>query len=588
MTPLLIIIGTVLSLLIAYVTYGRWLSKAWGIDDNRPTPAVALEDGVDYVAAPPAVLMGHHFSSIAGVGPINGPIQASVFGWVPVLLWCVLGGVFFGGVHDYGSLLASLRHGGKSIGEVIGVGMGPNVKRLFTIFALLVLILVIASFVNVVAGTFYTPESLDAPGESVGFSFTVDPTGNQSTATVSILFILLAICYGLLTHRVGLHVGPATIIGITLIVIAVTIGLNVGIVLGRTPWIAIIGIYMAAASLVPVWILLQPRDYLSSFLLYTMMGVAALGIIFSAFTGMADFQIPAFTGWKTGIGPLFPTLFITVACGACSGFHSLVATGTSSKQLDREENARLIGYGSMLVESGLAVISLIAVGMVYHKYTSGAFGSPSVAFASGIATMFGAEASGIYRSIYSLLTLTASAFALTSLDTGTRLGRMMFQELFLKEGEISYKDAKGIRRTLAHPLVGTAFMVIVGCLIGWLSLSQIWSLFGAANQLLAGIALMTIASWLGNIGKNNKMVLFPMAFMIVATITSLVRTIVDKINGIRLGTLVAPMWGHYFQLVAAIAMVVMALILIKEGIDNAIKSKKERESKTSAADENPA
>ena len=569
MTPLLIILAAIVLLVIGYMTYGKWLTKEWGVDPNRTTPAIELEDGVDYVAAPPQVLMGHHFSSIAGAGPINGPIQASVFGWVPVFLWCVIGGIFFGGVHDYGALFASVRHGGKSIGEVIGDSMGPRTKKLFTIFALLVLILVIASFVNVVAGTFATAADLNQSG------IVSNPNGNQTTAMISALFILLAIVYGILTNKVGMKTGPATVIGIIGIIVAVIIGMNVGLAVGRTPWIIVIGLYITIASLIPVWIMLQPRDYLSSFLLYAMMAVAVIGIIIAAFTGSAEFQIPTFTGFNNEkLGYMFPTLFITVACGACSGFHSLVSTGTSSKQLDKENHAQAIGYGSMLIESALGVISLIAVGMVFNKYTAGEFGSPAVAFASGIATMFGADTSSVYKTIYSLLTLAVSVFALTSLDTGTRLSRFMFTELFLKEGEASYKDAKGGRAILAHPLFGTIVMVLIGCVLGGLSLSQIWGLFGAANQLLAGLALMSVAAWLGDIGRNNKMFFFPMAFMLVATLTSLVLTIVKKFQGMAAGTLTGPMWGHWFQLVFAIAMVVLAVILVKEGLNHFSKQKK--------------
>lgn len=563
MTPLLIIIAAIILLLVGYSVYGKYLTMEWGIDPTRTTPAYELEDGVDYVAAPPQVLMGHHFSSIAGAGPINGPIQAAVFGWVPVFLWCVLGGIFIGGVHDYGALFASVRHGGKSMGEVIGDSMGRRTKRLFTLFALLVLILVAASFVNVVAGTFMT---VLPDGEAVPVGFTTSPNGNQTTAMISVLFLFLAIVYGILTNKVGMKTGPATIIGIIGIVTVIAIGMNVGLVMGRSAWIILVGAYIAIASLIPVWIVLQPRDYLSSFLLYAMMGVAFLGIVFSSVAKSTEFELPAFTGWSTNLGPLFPVLFITVACGACSGFHSLVSTGTSSKQLANESQARVIGYGAMLVESGLAVISLIAVGMVYNKYIAGEFGSPAAAFAGGIALMFGTETTAVYKTIYSLLTLAVSVFVLTSLDTGTRLGRLMVSELFLNEGEVSYKDATGIRRFLANPIVGTAFIVVIVCIMGGLSLSQIWVLFGAANQLLAGIALISVAAWLGDIGRNNRMLFLPMIFMLVAALTSLCITIVKKFQGFGTGTLEGPMWGHYFQLVFAIAMVVLAIILIIEGI----------------------
>ena len=551
MTALLIVLAAIVLLVIGYITYGSWLAKQWGIDPTRKTPAVTMEDGVDYVAAPPAVLMGHHFSSIAGAGPINGPIQASVFGWVPVFLWCVVGGIFFGGLQDFGSLFASIRHDGKSVGEIIKDSMGKRAQKLFTIFALLVLILVIASFVNVVAGTFFTAADAGQSG------FVLHPNNNQTTAMVSVLFIILAIVYGVLTNRGGMKTGPATCIGIVGIILSLIIGLNCGLAMGRTAWIVIIGLYITVASLIPVWIMLQPRDYLSSFLLYAMMIIALCGVLFAAFSGSAHFQLPAFTGWTTGIGPLFPTLFITVACGACSGFHSLIATGTSSKQLKSEANAKAIGYGSMLIESALGVISLIAVGMISTGYSSD-LGSPATAFATGVAAMFHGN-----KVIAALLTLAVSVFALTSLDTGTRLSRFMFGELFLKEGEKSYKDAKGIRRLLAHPLFGTAFMVIIGCILGGLSLSQIWGLFGAANQLLAGIALMAVCAWLGEVGKNNKMFYFPMAFMLCATICSLLITVGKKFNMIGGGTAA---WGDWFQLVFALAMVILAVILVIEAI----------------------
>ena len=561
MTALLIIIAAVALLLVGYIFYGSWLAKQWGIDPARKTPAHEKTDGVDYVPAKPAVLMGHHFSSIAGAGPINGPIQAAVFGWVPVFLWCVVGGIFFGGLQDFGSLFASIRHDGKSVGEIIKDSMGSKAKKLFIIFALLVLILVIASFVNVVAGTFFT-----AADAAKTFGFVKNPTGNQSTAMISLLFIVLAIVYGIITNKCGLKTLPATIIGIAGIVLITILGLNVGFAMTRTAWIVFIGLYIAIASLVPVWILLQPRDYLSSFLLYAMMLLALIGIIGSAFTGNATFTIPAFTGWKTGIGTMFPALFITVACGACSGFHSLISTGTSSKQLDSESHAKAIGYGSMLIESALGIISLIAVGMVFDKYKSGGFGSPSAAFGAGLAVLFGKEGSGVYNTIYALLTLAVSVFALTSLDTGTRLSRFMFSELFLKEDEATWKDAKGIRKLLANPIFGTALMVLIGCILGGLKLSAIWGLFGAANQLLAGIALMAVAAWLGDAGKNNKMFFIPMIFMLAATLTSLVLTIVKKIGAMAAGAQGAFFWGNWFQLIFALAMAVLAVILVIEGI----------------------
>ncbi len=565
MTALFIILSALVLLGLGYKFYGAWLEKEWGVDPQRKTPAITKEDGVDYVAAKPVVLMGHHFSSIAGAGPINGPILASVFGWLPVFLWCVIGGIFFGGLQDFGSLFASIRHEGKSLGEIISDTMGKTAKRLFIAFALLVLILVIASFVNVVAGTFFTAGNK--------FGITSNPNGNQATAMISLLFIALAIVYGYTTNKLGVGTLPASIAGICGIVAITVFGLHYGFMMSRTAWIIFIGVYITIASLVPVWILLQPRDYLSSFLLYAMMGIAVIGIFVSALTGTTSFSIPMFTGWSTKIGPMFPALFITVACGACSGFHSLISTGTSSKQLANEKDAKPIGYGSMLIESALGIVSLIAVGMVFKKFTSGGFGSPSAAFGAGIALMFGAEGSPIYNTIYALLVLAVSVFALTSLDTGTRLSRFMFSELFLKTGENSWHDATGIRKLLAHPLFGTLLMVTIGCILGGLKLNAIWGLFGAANQLLAGLALMAVCAWLGHVQKNNKMFFFPMLFMLAATLTSLVQTIMKKIALIGSG---GGFWGDWFQLVFAAAMAVLAVILVIEGFQTFAAQKKQQ------------
>ena len=583
MTALLIIVAAIVLLFCGYVFYGSWLAKQWGIDPTKKTPAETMPDGVDYVEAKPAVLMGHHFSSIAGAGPINGPIQAAVFGWVPVFLWCVIGGIFFGGLQDFGSLFASIRHDGKSVGEIIKDSMGSKAKKLFIIFSLLVLILVIASFVNVVAATFLT-----ANDAAKTFGFVLNPTGNQTTAMISVCFIFLAVLYGILTNKCGLKTLPATILGIVGIVGIVVLGLNVGLAMTRTAWIVFIGVYIAVASLIPVWIMLQPRDYLSSFLLYALMLVALFGIVLSAFTGNArglQFELPAFTGWKTSIGTLFPALFITVACGACSGFHSLIATGTTSKQLDNEKNAKAIGYGSMLIESALGVISLIAVGIIVGSVKDQTFitkgvnglwafkGSPATAFGSGIAILFGEEGTAVNSTIKALLTLAVSVFALTSLDSATRLSRFMFSELFLKEGENSYKDVKGARKVITNPLFGTCLMVLIGCILGGLQLSAIWGLFGSANQLLAGIALMAVAAWLGDVGKNNKMFYIPMVFMLAATLTQLALTMIGKVKAMVAGAANAFIWGNWFQLIFAAAMFILAIILVIEGVKTFSKQK---------------
>jgi len=566
-------------LVLGYIFYGSWLAKKWGVDPNRETPAHTNYDGRDYVPAHPAVLMGHHFSSIAGAGPINGPIQAAVFGWVPVFLWVVLGGIFFGAMHDFGALFASIRHGGKSIAEVIRDTMGDKAQRLFTIFALLVLILVIASFTAVVAGTFV---SVAGKGEAALPLFTTNAvSANASTAMTSLLFIILAFFFGFAVYRRNVKVGPATIIGIVGIVLIVWLGLKVGINMSRTAWVVFIAVYITAASLLPVWMLLQPRDYLSSFLLYGMMLLAFFGIC----GAHPNVELPAVTGWtdtltktlggKSNIGTLFPALFITVACGACSGFHSLVASGTTTKQISSEKDAKTIGYGAMIIESALAIVSLIAIGAVWHVAADGtvaltgynnavySISAPPTIFAGGIASMIASFCGGkTYGVIYTLLTLAVSVFALTSLDTGTRLGRYMFSELFTPEGK-TYKDLTGFRKFLVNPYTATIVLVVIGCGMGFMGLSQIWGVFGAANQLLAGIAMLAVATWLGNVGKSNKMFFFPMVFMLIATITSLVMTIIKKFAMIGGGTAA---WGDWFQLIWSVGLVVLAVMLVIQGI----------------------
>ena len=548
MSALLILLVAIVLLGLGYVFYGGWLAKQWGVDPNRETPAHTSYDGKDFVPANPAVLMGHHFSSIAGAGPINGPILASVFGWVPVFLWCVLGGIFFGAMHDFGALFASIRHNGGSIGEVIKDSMGIKAQRLFIIFALAVLILVIASFTAVVAGTFVSVDTSAA-----------NYAANGSTAMTSILFIVIAAIFGFFVYRKNAKIGPATVIGILGIAAIVFLGQFIGLHFNRTFWVLFIAVYVTVASLLPVWILLQPRDYLSSFLLYGMMALAFIAIIGGSFTGAAVVEIPAVNNAK--VSTLFPTLFITVACGACSGFHSLISSGTSSKQINNEKDAQVIGYGSMIIESVLGGISLIAAGVVFSRSTYGGgadFTAPPAAFAGGIATMFASFAGEkSYAVIYNLFTLAVSVFALTSLDSATRLCRYLFAELLTPEGK-TREDLTGAAKFFSTPIVSTLIMVVIGCGMGFLGLSQIWGVFGAANQLLAGIAMLAVCTWLGKVGKNNKMFYFPMCFMLVATITSLVMTIIKEIKAIGAG---GAAWGDWYVAIWSTALVVLAAIL---------------------------
>ena len=576
MNAAVILVVSIVLLVCGYLFYGRWLAKSWGVDEAKKTPSHEMEDGVDYVPAKAPVLMGHHFSSIAGAGPINGPIQAAVFGWVPVFLWIIVGGIFFGAVHDFGALFASIRHKGQSIGEVIADTMGSRSKKMFIIFGYLTLLLVVAAFASIVASTFgVTPDM----AENVA-------NANASTAMISLLFILLAIVFGFAVYRRNAPVGISTILGVIGIIIIVAVGLNWHpITLPSNVWMIVLGLYILVASVTPVWILLQPRDYLSSFLLYFMMIVAFIGIIGAAITGNASLDIPAFTGFTAANGNglfakgmLFPALFVTIACGAISGFHSLVSSGTTSKQIDSEKDALPIGYGAMLIECVLAIVALCAVGYVWNTVSAtdpealkaAGLAAPTAVFAKGISQMIGTFAgadSQVVTVAYSMLVLAVSVFCLTSLDTATRLARYMFQEFWLEPGQTA-EDATGFKKVLVNPYVATAITVVLGIALGMTGYAKIWPLFGAANQLLAALGLLAVATWLGKIGKKNKMFYIPMAFMLVVTITSLFFTLKSNITNVMGGT---EMVWSIVRIVISALLIVLSIILAVDGVKTLAK-----------------
>lgn len=563
MNSLVLLIISIAVLIGGYILYGGWLCRQWGVGENKEeTPAHTMEDGVDYVPAKAPVLMGHHFSSIAGAGPITGPINAALFGWLPVTLWILVGGIFFGGVHDFGALFASIRHKGQSVGEIISANMGRRAKRLFLTFAYLTLILVVAAFASIVASTFGV--KLDEAG-AVDYAASAS---NASVAMVSLLFIVIAIVFGFCVYRRNAPMSVASVVGVLAIVLIMAVGMNFHpIYLTTSQWMIIVGIYIAIASVTPVWILLQPRDYLSSFLLYAMLIIAVVGVV-GAHPALEPELFPAFAGFavtneSTGVTSyLFPVLFTTVACGAISGFHSLVSSGTTSKQLDKEMDAKPIAYGGMLLECVLAVLTLCAIG--YARKIGTTAGATDI-FAGGIAGMVAAipGLKGTQNVLYTLLVLTYSAFCLTSLDTATRLARFMFQEFWLEPGQTVKDVESGWKKTLVNPYVATIITVVLGIALGMTGYAKIWGLFGAANQLLAGLGLLAVAAWLGNIGRNNKMFLFPMAFMMVVTICSLILTVKDQLGLIAAG---GADWGPYAQVFFAVLLIVLAVILVIEGI----------------------
>ena len=567
MNTLVLLSVCLVILLCGYIFYGRWLVKQWGVGEgNRPTPAHTMNDGVDYVPAKAPVLMGHHFSSIAGAGPITGPIGAAMFGWLPVTLWVLVGGIFFGGVHDFGALFASIRHNGQSIGEIISANMSKRAKQLFIIFSYLTLILVVAAFAAIVASTFGATIENGVVNEAKSAT-------KASVAMVSLLFIAVAIVFGFAVYRRHTSMITSTILGVAAIALCMAIGMNFHpIYLSTTTWMWIIGLYITIASVTPVWILLQPRDYLSSFLLYAMLIVAVVGIV-GAHPDINPDLFPAYTGFAVdngnGVQYIFPILFTTVACGAISGFHSLVSSGTTSKQLDKESDAKPIAYGGMLLECVLAVITLCAI--AYARETGHTAGATDI-FAGGIAAMIGAipGLEGMEMTMYTLLVLTYSAFCLTSLDTATRLARFMFQEFWMEPGQTPKDIEGGFKKLMVNPYFATIITVVLGILLGMNGFMKIWGLFGAANQLLAGIGLLAVAAWLGNAGKNNKMFLFPMTFMMIVTICSLGLIIRNQVMIIMKG---GADWGPYAQAGIGSLLIVLALELAVEGYRTIFRKK---------------
>ena len=491
-----LVIIALIMFVVAYKLYGGFLTKRLDVNNNIQTPAHTMSDGVDYCPAKAPVLLGHHFASIAGAGPIVGPVIAAGFGWIPVYLWVVLGSIFIGGVHDYASIIASVRHQSKSIGFIIQQYIGVSGKKLFLIFAWATLILVIAVFTIIVADTF---------------------THIPSAGTSSILFMILAVFFGIAIYRLKVPLWIATTIGVVLLFLSIPAGNLYPIQLNAFEWQLLLLAYIFVASVTPVWILLQPRDYLNSFFLYALMIGGLVGVFFAA----PSINIPAYNTFSLEkVGYLFPALFVTVACGAISGFHSIVGSGTTAKQLNKETDGKIVGYGGMLIEGMLAVLSLVAVASMVNKEfidiltTKG----PVPAFSLGVARFI--HAIPIFNfSVESAQTFTAlavSAFALTSLDTATRLARFMFQEYF----ENKEKEKKSVFVTNRY--VSTAITVAFGATLTFSGQTMsIWPVFGSANQLLAALALLSLTVWVANLKKGYLFVMIPMIFMFAVTLTAL-------------------------------------------------------------------
>ena len=526
-----------------YLLYGRWLAKTWGIDPKAKTPAYELRDGVDYEPADTHIVFGHQFASIAGAGPINGPIQAAVFGWVPVLLWVLIGGVFFGAVQDFSAMYASVKNKGRTIGYIIEEYIGKIGKKLFLLFCWLFCILVVAAFADVVAGTF---NGFTAEGERIA--------SNGSVATTSILFIFEAVALGCLLRFSKLNKWVNTLIAIALLVVGVAVGLALPVYVSSGTWHIIIFIYILIASVVPVWALLQPRDYLNSYLLVFMILAAVVGILVTN----PAINLPAFTSFTVeGTGNLFPILFVTIACGAVSGFHALVSSGTASKQIKNEKNMLPVSFGAMLMESMLAVIALIAVGSFASGEAAAAgYTTPAQIFAGGVAN-FLAQIGMPHSVIFTLINLAVSAFALTSLDSVARVGRLSFQELFL-DSSIEDDKMEPWRKLLTNKYFATVITLVLAYILAKVGYKNIWPLFGSANQLLSALALIACAVYFKKTDRKGWMLWVPMVIMLCVTLTALIQKMIALVAD--------PTAGNILQLAFAVALFILGVIVAVLGI----------------------
>ena len=547
--------------LAGYFIYAKLIERKLGVDPSIPTPAHTKKDGVDFIPAHPTVLFGHHFAAIAGAGPIVGPVLAAEFGWASVALWIILGCIFIGAAHDMISLFLSVRHGGESIGSVIGTILGKPGKILFLLFSWSALVLVVSEFNRQIAGT-----------------FVADP----AIATASLLFIAEAIVFGLCVNKWKMSVLWTSVVFVPVMFAFVWIGNLYPLDLtkwGFAPetvrmiWTIVLLVYCFFASTCPVWILLQPRDYLNAYLLYAMMGLGFLGV----FIAHPTLQLDAFTGLvgegRFGEQLLFPLLFVTVACGACSGFHALVASGTSAKQLDNERGVRPIAYGGMLLEGVLAIIALIGVAGAYasqQEYVTAIKGmEPVQMFASTVAGMcvklfsaLGLEPATGKRIAESFMLLSVSAFLMTSVDAGTRLARFSWQELVGKPDE----KAGPAKKVAYNMYFGT--LVVVGLAAGLLlgapeTAKQLWTIFASANQLLAALTLLSATLWFVKNKKPAWMTGVPMVFMLSVSSIALGMLCWKSFAGERIDWVKGGATG--FLLTLAVILVVFAVRAAAKG-----------------------
>ena len=575
MNTLVIVLIAAVCLFGAYALYGRWLANKWGIDPFAKTPAVTHEDGRDYVPTNGWTVFAHQFSSIAGAGPVTGAIQAAAFGWLPVLLWVLLGGIFFGAVTDFGALYASVKNDGKSMGMLIEKYIGKTGRKLFLLFCWLFCGIVIAAFADMVAGTFNAYAVKDGVT-----SLSAAAQTNGAAGMVSIMFMVFAVVFGLIQKKYSFSGWKEAALGIVFIVLSFAVGANFPLVLSKAAWSYITFVYIFFAAVLPMWMMKQPRDYMTTFMFIGMIAGAAVGLL----VAHPSMNLPVFTGFNNGkLGTMFPILFVTVACGAVSGFHSLVSSGTSSKTVENEKDMLKVGYGAMVLESLLAVLALCVAGAAAAADGTPAAGTPFQVFSTGVAGFFEMFGVPVYAATV-FMTMCVSALALTSLDAVARIGRMSFQELFSVD---DMAHAEGWRRLLCNTYFSTFVTLAFGFLLTRIGYANIWPLFGSANQLLSALVLVTLCVFLKVTGRSNKMLFPPLFIMLCVTFTALVQRLLAMVKAIRTAAAVTipageTTWGAVFianglQLIIAVLLIILGLTIVVNSLRALNKAEKNSE-----------
>ena len=561
MNTLVIVAIAAVCLLAGYTLYGRWLANKWGIDPKAKKPAYTKEDGKDYVPTDGWVVFAHQFSSIAGAGPVTGAIQAAAFGWLPVLLWILLGGIFFGAVTDFGALYASVKNEGKSMGLLIEKYIGKTGRKLFLLFCWLFTLIVIAAFADMVAGTFNAYTVTDGVA-----SLAENAQVNGAAGTISILFMVFAVIFGLIQKQCKVSGWKEVVLGLVCTVAALGIGMNLPMVADKATWSYITFAYIFLASVLPMWLMKQPRDYMTTFMFAGMIIGATLGIV----VAHPNMNLPVYTGFHNdNLGNLFPILFVTVACGAVSGFHSLVSSGTSSKTVANEKDMLKVGYGAMVLESLLAVLALCVAGAAAAADGTAAAGTPFQVFSGGVAGLL--EMFGIPVYVAScFMTMCVSALALTSLDAVARIGRMSFQELFSVD---DMEHAEGWRKLFCNTYFSTIVTLAFGYILTQVGYSNIWPLFGSANQLLSALVLITLCVFLKVTGRENKTLFPPLVIMLCVTFTALVQRTIGLVKAFNAGTAVFMVEG--LQLIIAILLMVLGVVIVVNSGKELFNKKKE-------------